>query len=382
MLRVLYIADVNMFANNGGGLCNLSCYNAVCKIFPENVDLMHAEEYIPLNYNNINIIPVPRMSNLHRGFNLIRGRIHRLNPFAIKYITKNYTKYSLCIINGGITAGDMIDKIKSLGLKTVVIHHNFETDYQIFNKTLMSFYGLMPYYIIRNEKKAFLKADINYFLTSYDKIKFYESYGLPLGLCDIIGCFETCDKQMDLNNFYSEPKTIVISGSLNFRQTTDGIIDFFKNYYSDAINLDPNIKVLITGRNPVKAILELKNEFDNIEICINPENINSIVQRGCIYLCPISAGGGIKLRIMDGLRLGLPILTHEKSVRGYESFLNKKYFKTYKDLDTFKKSFKDLMNLIEMKKNDNFQIQQDYLDTYSFNAGVKRFEKLLNQYKK
>jgi len=88
------------------------------------------------------------------------------------------------------------------------------------------------------------------------------------------------------------------------------------------------------------------------------------------------------LRIMDGLRLGLPILTHEKSVRGYESFLNKKYFKTYKDLDTFKKSFKDLMNLIEMKKNDNFQIQQDYLDTYSFNAGVKRFEKLLNQYKK
>ena len=91
---------------------------------------------------------------------MLKGQIHRNLHFIRSYLKKQHHKYEYVIINGGKYAGDMIDIIKHYGLKTVVIHHNFEREYEMDNKSILTLWGLSPYFIIRNERKAYLKSNI------------------------------------------------------------------------------------------------------------------------------------------------------------------------------------------------------------------------------
>ena len=79
---------------------------------------------------------------------------------------------------------------------------------------------------------------------------------------------------------------------------------------------------------------------------------------------------------MDGLRQGLPVLVHSVSARGYDWFFNKPYFKIYNDEQTF---FKGLSSLLEYCKKDvnRNQIQKDYYEIYSFEAGCERMKEVV-----
>lgn len=88
-------------------------------------------------------------------------------------------------------------------------------------------------------------------------------------------------------------------------------MDINKNYFDIIDSEIPGFKMLLTGRNPSYEVLDFANNHKgNVEIVANPIDILSVVQKGIIYLCPTDIGGGLKLRVMDGLKSGMPILVH------------------------------------------------------------------------
>ena len=74
----------------------------------------------------------------------------------------------------------------------------------------------------------------------------------------------------------------------------------------------------------------------NVELIPNPEDMNKVIGSGDIYICPTRVGGGLKLRIMDGLKLGLPVITHDCSSRGYDAFYGTPYLKSFSNKEGFK----------------------------------------------
>ena len=94
--------------------------------------------------------------------------------------------------------------------------------------------------------------------------------------------------------------------------------------------------------------------------------------RGRYYICPTCKGGGVKLRVMDGLRAGLPVLTHEISARGYEPFLGITLF-PYHDQASFRDSLVRMLAL----HPDVKETLQVYSDHFSFEAGTARLRELL-----
>ncbi|AEF85503.1 hypothetical protein TREPR_0200 [Treponema primitia ZAS-2] len=379
MKKILYIATGNPFVRSGEGLATIAYYNALMSIFNNNIDIIMGLEAIDKHKNKNNYFGAPRRNKLYASIALIFGHLHRNKKYVYLHLQKYKDQYMWCIINGGIYAGDMIDYIKSMGIKTIVIHHNYEREYSVDNRTITSFGGLFPYYIIRNEKNAYLKADLNMFLTKSDMKLFEENYGVCNGEINLLGVFEpTIENIPMVVQKQSLVPSIVITGTLGSVQTEHGIRNFYKYYYQTLIKICPMAKIVIAGRNPTKKIKDIeKNSNNRIKIISNPDNIEDIIQSASIYYCPIDIGGGLKLRVMDGLRQGLPVLVHEVSSRGYDVFFGKPYFKIYNDYETFKEGFSSLVRMYGNNEIDNKQIQNDYVEYYSFKAGCIRLEKAL-----
>jgi hypothetical protein len=378
--RILYIASYNLFIRFGGGLASLAYYEAVKHIYdPKNIDFILPQESIDNTVNKENYFGVPRRNKLIAIVSSFLGNLHRFRKYVFNHLEKYPRRYKLCIINGGIYAGDMINDIKLFNIVVVVIHHNYEREYAVDNKTLSSFWGIFPYYVIRNEKNAYYQADLNLFLTKSDMVLFEKQYGRCNGKKAVIGTFEPFQQTLPVIEKGVRPYTMVITGSLESRQTECGIKDFYKNYYVFLHKEFQNVKILLAGRNPTKVIINIaKKEIRDITIIQNPENIEEFIKQGILYYCPTNVGGGMKLRVMDGLRQGLPVLVHKVSARGYDEFFNKSYFQIYDNHESFIKGLKILLNLYYEDKIDNKQIQSDYLSYFSFKAGYGRLKKSLS----
>lgn len=372
MKKILFIAITDISKRKGVALASLAYYNAVCYTFPGMVDLMMPEEACTGNYADAIGVPARPLA-----IALMSGSMHRYKVFLKNYLIAHRGQYSVCIINGGRYAGDMMDMIHGFGLKIMVIHHNFEREYCMDNKNIYTLWGLTPFLVNHNEKKAYLCADCNCFLTPEDMALFRKYYGANEGKSFIIGVFEPRAIVKEVNKERLQ-KRIVITGSMNTKQTICGIKDVHDNYYDIIKELCPDWDLVIAGRNPRQEVYDFqKEDAGHIKVIPNPEVMDDITKPASVFLCPTNVGGGLKLRVMDGLRQGLPVLVHKVSSRGYNSFFDKPYFQVYHDKASFKQGLEKLLSYIDSGL-DKSDIQDDYISLFGFERGCDVIKDAIN----
>ena len=98
-----------------------------------------------------------------------------------------------------------------------------------------------------------------------------------------------------------------------------------------------------------------------------------VLSQAKYYICPTSLGGGFKLRVMDGLSAGLPVLCHSVSARGYESFVKEGCLLIYDSPSSFRSQLERLKKLNVDRKD----IQSMYEQSFSFDSGKKRLTRFL-----
>ena len=358
-----------MGKRKGGGLAMKAYYNALCHLYPGMVDAVMPEEYCVNQYSHLIKAPKRNLWQMITG-----GSMHRYKNFIKNYLNNNKEKYHICVINGGIYAGDMMDMIHGFGLKIMVIHHNFEREYHLDNKDLWTLKGHYAGFVVHNEKRAYKKADVNCFLTN-DDIKLFENeYGKRDNNC-LVGVFEPDNNPLPVVKMNEEENIIGITGSMNSLQTQEGIMDLKYNYY---FWIEKNLRdwnLIIAGRDPSEKIRDFASaNNDRIQLIPNPDDMSQVIDKCRIFLCPTNVGGGLKLRVMDGLRQGLPVIAHKISARGYDPFLKTDFFAVYDNLDSFKEGLTKLTKMdynIQLKKH----IQEEYTKLFGFEQGTRRMRK-------
>ena len=376
MKRILYIAMADIHSQSGGGYANRAFYESLLHHKPDKVDLVQFEE--DGTEDDKNSFGVPPKGLMDKLFELSKGTIHRFSPWLLQFIKSRGHNYGCCIINSGIL-GDLILEIKKYIPVVVMIHHNDEAVFQKDNNRPTTFWGLTSYFVDRNQRKAYQIADLNLFLTEFDKQLFEKKYGkLDVNKNEVVGVYETQNQSRPLVKRALPYNVFVITGALHNVQTIKGIKDFFGHYMSYLEHIySEGYHLIIAGRRPGKYIQSLQS--NDVTIVANPADMNEIVCKAGIFVCPIQVGSGLKLRIMDGLRMGMPILTHEVSARGYEYFSNEKWFQVYSDQNSFIAGLKQIKEVLESEKDLQQIIFDKYCEYFSFEAGDKRFIKAVNK---
>ena len=104
--------------------------------------------------------------------------------------------------------------------------------------------------------------------------------------------------------------------------------------------------------------------------------MNEVINKADIYLCPTRLGGGQKLRVMDGLRLGLPVLTHACSERGYEDFKLSGSLASFSNADDFITALSQMCERLQKGLVNRETVRNQYAEIFSYEAGLSRIKRI------
>lgn len=394
-MRILYILKHNPWGIGGGCYACRNYLEAFGEVFKEaQLDVLICEEYRPegnsvdvshsmdcdtwrtADFPNCTFYSVKARSKVSLYLTPFTGVMHRHQEVAKKVLRKH--QYDYCMFDHNSIAGTLVEACKQVRVKSIVLNHNCEVEYFRDNNSVLRKMLLLPW-VRRNERRSYLRCDYNIFLTEEDKVLFREMYGESKTVSIVSGCFNG-KGMVDVNSYnhhcsvkrdasLARNQTIVISGTIGNVQNLDGI-----NYFLDELyNVVPkDVKVVITGKNAPESLVERVKMLDNVDIVPDPVDIDAVVRRCDIFLCTTRLGGGMKLRVMDGFRNGLPVITHAVSARGYGEFIRRGVCWKF---DT-KEQFADALNIVIAKINnnelDNIRIIDAYNELMSFDKTVER----------
>jgi len=89
-----------------------------------------------------------------------------------------------------------------------------------------------------------------------------------------------------------------------------GAITFFFNsiwpQLSDRVN---EIEIDVVGKNPPAWLRELSQRDPRVHVPGFVDDVRPYFQKATIFVCPITDGGGTRLKILDALAMGMPIVS-------------------------------------------------------------------------
>ena len=382
-MRILYVLKHNPWGIGGGCYACRNYLQLFSEVFQgAEMDVCICKEYLTperkKEYPMAHFYPVAPRGFIGKVMTTFTGVMHRHQETVKALLKSNH--YDYCVFDHNSIAGSLVRFCKNSGVKTIVLNHNCEYDYFKDNNSLLKRL-LFLYQVKKNERKSYLNCDYNIFLTEEDKEQFAEMYGVSNTNAIVGGCFYSKNDHhhslSEIKPFRKEHLKMVISGTMGNVQNMDGI-----NYFLDELLplVPEDIRIVLAGKNPPVSLLDrIKPMSPRVIVIPNPKDMDSIVQDCDIFLCPARLGGGMKLRVMDGFRNGLPVLAHTVSARGYRNFEKCGMMWEFGTAEEFLKSLTSILNNISsncLKKN--LIVSYSY-NCFSFCQSVKRFVSLINK---
>jgi glycosyltransferase involved in cell wall biosynthesis len=134
---------------------------------------------------------------------------------------------------------------------------------------------------------------------------------------------DVVDNGVDTNYFRPlhlprEPKTILFLGSLDWRPNLDGVRMMLENIFPTVQAFEPGAKLLLVGRNPPDWLRQQARHLHGIELHGSVPDVRPFIARAGIMAVPLRIGGGSRLKILESLASGLPVVSTKIGAEGLE----------------------------------------------------------------
>lgn len=374
--KVLIVTHHYLNGNGGGVFASRAYINALAEIYSDVTLLYPVKEGHPIEHINkkVKAIPVkydvPKITKL---WHVLIGQSHRYLDVFEKTLSKD--NYDTVVFDTSNVTWKLIDIAHKHHAKVITIHHNFQMEYDRDNSNVL-LRPIILHWTKCRERESVLKSDLNLTITKQDKELLQTFYDRESkSRIEVLGCFEYEESTYRIiNEDYSSKSNsnFVITGNLSAVQTEKSLLPWLNDYYPILKELVPDATLTIAGKNPSAHIISLCRVL-GITIIPSPESITPIMEKADYYICPTCLGGGLKLRVMDGLRHGLPVLSHSVSARGYDVFKDNGVLFSYEDKASFAEAIKEIT---EIKKTEE-GIANLYSNEFAFEVGVARLENIL-----
>jgi glycosyltransferase involved in cell wall biosynthesis len=110
-------------------------------------------------------------------------------------------------------------------------------------------------------------------------------------------------------------KKILFVGTMNYFPNVDGADFMAQSIMPHVWHLDPDIRLCIAGKNIPPHIRDLGAD-PRIEIITDFPDIHVVAADCCLSVVPLRFGGGTRIKILEALALGLPVVSTAKGCEG------------------------------------------------------------------
>jgi len=109
----------------------------------------------------------------------------------------------------------------------------------------------------------------------------------------------------------------VFLGALNLAHNAFGIEHFLADQFESILRRIPNLRLFVVGRGASDKLVRLAARYPlHVEIMGFVEDVDSVLLRCCAMLSPLLFGSGIKIKAIDALRCGVPLISTAEGVEG------------------------------------------------------------------
>ena len=279
---------------------------------------------------------------------------------------------------------DLLSRRYGQQLNNISNHSNIAGQYEkSFPKYIRKIINMnkIKYFILNTEfqlTRNFEKNIVKYFnkttLVSINEVEMLKSdskkeniYWLPNGV-------DIDEKHQKLDNYNS--KNISFIGVLDNPHNEDGVLYFIDKIFPLIVKEIPDAVFQVIGRNPTNSILS--REKNNIVITGFVENIDYWIKKSSITVIPLLIGSGVKTKIFESLKFGIPVVSTSLGAEGIVQEL-KKFIIVKDDVNEFAESCIQLLNnsvdIKELQDKSN-NIITNY---YSWEKVGLRFHSIIDQ---
>ncbi len=109
--------------------------------------------------------------------------------------------------------------------------------------------------------------------------------------------------------------TILLLGTMHYYPNIDAVLHYVHTMHDALRAAIPNLQVLIVGHRPPPEIEALRN-LPGITVTGSVPDIRPYMARSWIQIVPLRLGGGTRLKIVESMAAGLPVLSTSVGAQG------------------------------------------------------------------
>lgn len=233
--------------------------------------------------------------------------------------------------------------------------------------------------VSRDEAKSFAYSDWMNFLTLRDKERAEGLYGVTSGSILPI-CLE--NKGIDSVKACSRKRKLLFLGSLGYASNIEAIRWFIEKVWVE-FDLHDTFELVIGGSG---ASSDTELYFEATKGCNyigRYDSAESVIESGAVMLAPIKHGAGMKVKVAEAIRLGVPIVATEESLMGYNE-LNDFGSPGVIEANTAEEFFHAIMLLSHLSteeyKSVSDEMKEAFVKLYSFKRSEQYVCDLLDRF--
>jgi glycosyltransferase involved in cell wall biosynthesis len=170
--------------------------------------------------------------------------------------------------------------------------------------------------------------------------------------------------------------TLTFLGSMDWAPNEDGILWFIQEIWPTLKGKYPQLKLQLVGRNPSDAIKAIAD--DKIVVTGFVKEVIPYLKNTDVFIVPLRMGSGMRIKILEAMSLGLPIVT---TTIGYEGIAAEPdiHLKVADNPSEFVNQTSILLDSFQKRSQLGQNARECIIGHYSLPAIAQQWDNLINR---
>lgn len=398
-MKILWLSHLLPFPSQGGGVLQRSAnlIKAVANVHDVtlvafnqknilrmfnadlNVSLCAALNEINIYCKQVKVVDIECDEKYAGKFRLALSSLFSQLPYSIRWLSSDVYKKIL----NELLADNSYDVVwfdtislaqynvttKMDGPLKILNHHNIESD-MMFRRAIKEnnilkklYYQIEAYKLKHYEKNEVCKFDVNVTCSPLDSKRM--EFIAPGVVTHVIPNGVDTEFFLPNSTIAPDPYSLVFIGGMSWYPNRDAMLFFARQIWPLLKEAIPSIKMNVVGESPPQELLDLAKADGNYHVHGFVDDVKKYFNDSAIYVCPISDGGGTKLKILDALAMAKPIVANPIACEGIDVVEGKNVLFAEKPMEYVYK-ISELINNSALRTELSENNRNLILDKYSY----------------
>jgi glycosyltransferase involved in cell wall biosynthesis len=114
--------------------------------------------------------------------------------------------------------------------------------------------------------------------------------------------------------------SLVFTGKMDFRPNVDAVLWFCREVLPLVRREMPDARFYIVGQSPHRRVLRLADD-PAVIVTGYVDDVRSYIACACVYVVPLRIGGGTRLKVLEAMAMGKPLVSTSLGCEGFEGLM-------------------------------------------------------------